>query len=141
MSTRLRYCRSEWAAPHDVLRALPEDSCDPFEAACFAMLPFSNRLFDGQLHVPGREPLTLAPNCDRIDVPVHGVGWMSGWTIASISDHQVVLILRHASNRYWPFEMMCSQRITVTDEGVRFEVSVCNISDNGLRPEKRSRPG
>ncbi len=127
--TRLRYCPGTGAQSYDVLSALPAGSCDPFEAACFALLPYSNRLFGGQLLVPGSEPMTLAPNCNRIDVPVHGVGWMYGWTIASISDHQVDLTLHHEPNHYWPFEMMCTQRITVTDDGVRFEASVCNITD------------
>ena len=98
--TRLSYCPGFGAQSHDLLRALPAGSSDPFEAACFALLPFSNRLFGGQLLMPGGALMTLAPNCNRIDVPVHGVGWMSGWIITSFSDHQVDLTLHHESSRY-----------------------------------------
>lgn len=72
--TYLRYQRGDDSPPLDVLRPLPPDCADPFEAACFVMLPFSNRLFGGRLRMPAGPDLTLPNNSGRVASPVHGVG-------------------------------------------------------------------
>jgi aldose 1-epimerase len=111
----------------DVLRPMPVDCRDPFEAACFAMLPYSNRLFDGRLRRPGESDLILPPNCDRIALPVHGTGWMSVWDIDSQDANHVSLHYRHFANEHWPFDMDCTQRVVLAADAVHFEASIRNV--------------
>lgn len=126
--TYLHYRRADGLPPIDLLRPSPVDDCAVvFESACFAMLPFSNRLIDSRLRMAGGTGLTLPPNSDRVGVPVHGVGWMNDWEITAKESDQVTLTYRHAANVYWPFAMECTQTVRLTADGVRFEADICNV--------------
>lgn len=126
--TRLIYQRNDRFAPADVLRPLPADSHDPFEAACFAMLPYSNRLLDGQLWMHSGDKLEIAKNCSRVEFPIHGVGWMHAWDVALVDADKVHMTYHHAADRYWPFAMDCTQTMTLTPDGVQVEASVRNLA-------------
>lgn len=130
--TYLQYRRTDGLAPINLLRPLPVDRAAAFESSCFAMLPFSNRLIDGRLCVAGGSDQTLPPNSDRVGVPIHGVGWMTDWEIAAQQSDHVRLTYRHAANTYWPFAMVCTQTIGVVDDRVRFEASICNLSNSNM---------
>ncbi len=130
--TYLNYSRAHGLPFLDVLRQLPADSQVAFESACFAMLPFSNRLMDSRLRMAAGTDLKLPPNSERVAVPVHGVGWMNAWEVTAKESNQVTLAYRHAANAHWPFPMVCTQTIGVFDGCVRFEASVCNTGQSSM---------
>ena len=61
-----------------VFRSTPEGYGDVLQAACFPLVPYSNRVFDGAFAFRGRE-VRLARNNPPQRHPLHGLGWRSAW--------------------------------------------------------------
>ena len=123
----LRY-RAGTGPEIDIFRPLAPQSTDPYASGGFALVPWSNRLFDRQLRLP-EQVLTLPANRPGIDQPVHGVGWMSAWQVEAMAPSRAVLLLAHRANAYWPYDFECRQRFTLEGGRVRFELAVRNTSE------------
>jgi len=82
------------------------------EAACFALLPYSNRLGFRRFRWLGKE-YTTAPNFDDSPHSLHGVGWLRAWPVAECSTRAATLHYRHTPDAHWPFAFEARQRITL----------------------------
>jgi len=122
--------RLDWlggAQPEPLLRALPPDVAGmpaPGQLACFALLPWSNRMapagfeFDGRRHVP-------APNRAGEPCPIHGDGWQQGWRLASQGEQSVVLTLARIDAV--PFSYDAMLRYTLDGAALVVELEVRNM--------------
>jgi aldose 1-epimerase len=69
----------------DVLRPTPPGAGnDPFDTACFPMVPFVNRIAHGRFEFEGRT-VQLERNWSEDPHPLHGQGWRKPWTVVSES--------------------------------------------------------
>jgi len=97
---------------HDraIMRPTPNDALavDVRRAACYPLVPYSNRIRDARLSFDGRT-FTLARNFGDSPHSIHGVGWQRPWTVAAATPMRATLSLVHhakgdeASAWPWPF--------------------------------------
>jgi len=102
-----------WCGGVPVLRSVePGALAGPRASACFALLPYSNRLGFRRFRWQGRE-YTTAPNFDASAHSLHGVGWLRPWQVQERADSTVVLAYEHTPDAHWPFAFAARQRIAL----------------------------
>ncbi len=97
---------SDDTADHPVLRA-----------GCFAMVPFANRIRDGVVRLPGGVHRTVAAGgvADRVH-PLHGIGWLRPWQVASAHPTSASLTLIHDGDAAWPWPFEASLLFGIREE-------------------------
>ena len=95
------------------------------QAACYPLVPYSNRLGYRHFRWKGAE-YTTQPNFDDSAHSLHGVGWMRPWEIVSSSAVDVVLGLRHAGDADWPFAFEARQYFTLTPQAMTVQMVFTN---------------
>jgi aldose 1-epimerase len=108
----------------DVLRPTPEGASDVLASGHFALVPFCNRIRDGRFSFGGRD-VTLSPNLGGHPHALHGQGWRGAWTVVSVQGAEAVLAFDHAGGE-WPWAYRAEQRFTLSEEGLRIDLSVTN---------------
>lgn len=96
-------------------------SVDPMRWGCYPMVPWAGRIRDGRFRFDGSE-FRLPPN----DPPhaIHGVGFVSAWTVAERSDSEVRLVLDLPDDERWPFGGRVEQTFTVDDTGLACAMTI-----------------
>jgi aldose 1-epimerase len=124
---------------YDVLRPTPANAGDdPFDTACFAMVPFVNRVAHGQFNYGG-QAVRLEPNWSNDPHPLHGQAWREPWTIISGSTSSVTIRFEGGSDE-WPWRYRCDQYFQLRPDGLSVELSIENLSETlmpamlGLHP-------
>lgn len=104
-----------WWNDEPVLRSRPALALEsPRQAACYAMLPYSNRIGQGRLQWNGLEA-RLARNFGEHPHPLHGFGWQRAWQAQKPDEGRAVMTLHHAPDEDWPFAMQAKQVIRLED--------------------------
>jgi aldose 1-epimerase len=94
-----------------VMRPTPEpaiDASDVRQAACYPLIPYSNRIRDARLRFAGRVH-RLTRNFGEHPHAIHGVGWQQPWSVLDADSQHAALALVHdaagdrASAWPWPF--------------------------------------
>lgn len=99
---------------------------DALSAACFPLVPYSNRIRDGRFRFADREialPLNFADHPHSI----HGHGWQARWQIADQGADRLDLVYRHDADA-WPFEYEARQNFHLSAGALEIEISVRNLS-------------
>lgn len=118
-----------WHRDVPILRsAEPAALAGPRESACFALLPYSNRLGYRRFRWHGVDH-TTQPNFEDSPHSLHGVGWQRPWDIVSSSAAEVVLRYRHAADADWPFAFEARQYIHLTPQLLRAQLVFDNLAD------------
>lgn len=113
-------------------RGLPifRPACGPsmLDTACFALIPFSNRIAHGRFNASGHH-VQLSPNFPGSDHPhpLHGFGWLSAWrTVLSNKD---TALLEHCYNDgEWPWPYAARQHFILTEDSLTIHLSIRNLS-------------
>lgn len=84
-------------------------------AACYPLVPYSNRIANGHLEFDGKE-IVLAPNFPGVRHPMHGDGWAATWQVALSSPTSAELVYEHDARSGWPFRYRARQSFAL-DEG------------------------
>ncbi len=100
------------------------------DAACFPLVPFSNRVRDGCFTFRGRE-VQLRPNMAGDASPLHGQGWTSEWRVDSRSGERAVLSFRHAAGE-WPWAYEARQDIRLAANALHLQLECRNLSDEPM---------
>ncbi len=114
-----------WARRH-ILRPTPVTAgADPFDVACFPMVPYVNRIADGRFQFGGRQ-VQLEQNRSQEPHPLHGQGWRSRWTVAEISASGARLQFEGGGDQ-WPWRYRAEQRFAIEPDGIAIELSAENL--------------
>lgn len=116
--------------PLPLWRPWPAGS-EVFESACFALVPYSNRLAEGRL-LTARGPRTLASNHARVGCPVHGEGWRRPWRVRDHGRSHARLSYRHQADAHWPYDHSASQSLMLGPDRLRVELSLSNESPESM---------
>jgi aldose 1-epimerase len=119
----------------DVLRPTdpdaPKDPRGPLETACFPLVPYANRIAEGQFRFDGRTH-RVPPNFGDHPHSLHGQGWTSRWDVEKAGHDQVLLSHRHEAGPDWPWAYRAEQKLALIDDGVELSLRVENISNSSM---------
>jgi aldose 1-epimerase len=126
-----------WLDGLPVLRSTePAELRNVREAACYPLVPYSNRLGHAQFRWQGRDWRTT-PNFTDADPgyphSVHGNAWRKPWRVKSSGKGVAELVLAHAADEHWPFAFEVTQRFELSEEGLRASLHFTN-SDARVQP-------
>ena len=82
-------------------------------AACYPLVPYSNRLGYRRFRWLGQDH-TTAPNFDDNPHSLHGVAWQRAWSVIESSSTTAELQYTHTSDAHWPFAFDVRQRFVLT---------------------------
>lgn len=102
------------------------DTADPLAWGAYPMVPWAGRIRHGRFEFGDRHyelPINLGEHA------IHGVGFVSPWTITRHDSAVAELSLAMPSDHRWPFGGVAGQTITVTDRTVRLELSATATTD------------
>ena len=113
-----------------ILRGTEGVLTDVLDAACFPLVPFSNRIRHGRFSFRGRE-VTLAPNMKGDPNPLHGQGWLSAWGVARADEREAELVFHHPGGE-WPWTYEARQLFALDPDGLTLRLSCRNLSDTPM---------
>ena len=117
-----------WHGAQPVLRSTPGAQLqDVRVAGSYPLVPYSNRIGQGQLHWAGQVqalPLNFAPEPHTI----HGVGWERAWAVRSASATQAELTYQHAGDAAWPFAFDAEQTVGLDVDALTLSMAITNRS-------------
>ena len=111
-----------------ILRKSPSPLEKVLDACCFPLVPYVNRIRDGQFVFRGRE-VQLRPNMAGDPSPLHGQGWLNPWQIKSASDESAALTYRHEPGE-WPWSYDARQEFALDEGGFTLVLSCRNTSSD-----------
>ena len=115
----------EWRG-HDILRPTPATAGDdPFEMACFPMVPYVNRIAHGRFEFGGRA-VQLERNWSADPHPIHGQAWYRPWSTSAAARADATLTFDGGADE-WPWRYRCEQRFVLDDEGLTIELVLENV--------------
>jgi aldose 1-epimerase len=115
----------------DMLRPTPREAGDdPFDTACFAMVPFVNRVANGRFTFDG-QAVQLVGNWSEDPHPIHGQGWRAPWAVTAATQTQATLQFEGGANE-WPWRYRCEQRFELSADGLTLELSVRNLGRTAM---------
>ncbi len=116
--------RVDWLRPASALALARRDI---LAMASFPLVPFCNRLRDGQARFEGRD-IRLPPNHPAVDPrhPLHGLGWQRPWTVLARTDTACDLGLYVPASGQWPWRFSATQHLELTDGGLQVRLSLLN---------------
>lgn len=116
----------EWC-DRDILRpARTDGGDDPFQMACFPMVPYANRIAQGRFDFAGRT-VELQRNWSEDPYPLHGQGWRAPWSVAREAPASATLAFEGGADE-WPWRYHCEQRFELDHDGLGIELSIENRS-------------
>lgn len=117
-----------WRDALPVLRSCETASlASPLDAACYPLLPYSNRLGWCRFEWLGKE-YTTQRNFGASPHSLHGIGWQRAWRVVSQRDDEVVLALSHGGDADWPFAFEAQQTLALTDDALHVGGEVTNTA-------------
>lgn len=98
---------------------------DLYTTACFALVPWSNRITEGGfmhrgLHYP------VLQNRAGENYPIHGDGWLQAWQVAAQNQHSITLTLQSEQYDGDPYTYDASQTLTLHEDGLSIALQVTN---------------
>ena len=103
-----------WLGELPVLRSTEAaDLASSRVAACYPLVPYSNRLGYRRFRWLGQDH-TTAPNFDDNPHSLHGVAWQRAWSVIESSSTTAELQYMHTPDAHWPFAFDVRQRFMLT---------------------------
>ena len=113
----------------DVLRPMPAEALERGagdEASCFPLVPFSNRIADGNLVVAGRT-YHLPCNWPGLNHPIHGDGWARPWQVVHADARSADLLHDHEGGPDWPFRYRARLSFRLDETSLRVQLAIDNL--------------
>ena len=128
-----RYWLARGAVTREWLRPTPARALragNPYRAAAFPLVPYSNRIRAGRFSFRGRavvEPLNRPPERHAI----HGHGWQAPWQATHVRPAAARLEYRHPAGA-WPWAYHATQQLTLAPSRLTIELTLMNQSDTAM---------
>lgn len=100
------------------------------QSACYALVPFSNRIAHASLQWQGTLYPLVRNNGDEPHA-IHGVGWQRPWACLESSEKFALLSYEHRADGSWPFAFDASQSLRLSADALELTLSLTNQS---MRP-------
>lgn len=103
-----------------------DDANSIHDSASFALVPFSNRIKNGQFDWQDKQiklPLNHLPEKHVI----HGHGWQTSWQVISNSGSEVRIEYKHKADA-WPFSYLARQSFKLIDTTLKMSMTLTNLS-------------
>lgn len=108
-----------------ILRPTPAGANDPLQAACFPLTPYANRIDHGRFRFEGRDfDVGATPGFEPH--ALHGLGWLSPWTVSRADATAAVLTFSHGAGPGWPWAFEAEQRFVLSERGLRVDLTLTN---------------
>ena len=123
----------EWIAGDRRLPVLRKcNSCheNVLDAASFPLVPYVNRIRDGQFAFRGRD-IRLLANMSGDVSPLHGQGWLAPWQVDSAAPSEAVLSFHHHPGE-WPWEYRAEQHFALDENGLSLRLACRNLSPDPM---------
>jgi aldose 1-epimerase len=115
-----------WLDGLPVLRSTePEGLATARAAACYPLVPYSNRLGYRRFGWKGRS-YEVAANVDNEPHALHGVGWQRRWSVKHRTDAGISLEFAHAGDADWPFAFHVEQSFELTPQALQITLTSTN---------------
>ncbi|MGN6819833.1 MAG: hypothetical protein ACTHJR_14295 [Sphingomonas sp.] len=105
----------------DLLRAAPADCSDVRDKACFPLVPFANRIDDGQFSYEECD-VELEHFSAELLHALHGTGWQSAWRTDMVERDRVELRHRHQGER-WPWPFVATEVFQLLPWGIEIDLA------------------
>ena len=109
-----------------ILRSCHTPLENVLDAACFPLVPFSNRIRGGCFRFRDRQ-VSLRPNMAGDPSPLHGQGWTSAWTIETVSEAEAALVFEHQAGD-WPWSYRATEHFSLSDNSLHLRLECRNTS-------------
>lgn len=132
----------------DILTPIIADSFDPVawpKGGIYPLMPYSNRIRDGQLTYGGVTHL-LPAHPAALPHTLHGVAHTLAWQVTDQSRDSVTLACEYAGE-HWPWPVRFEQRFMLKDDQLVIDIAVTNLGISsmpaglGLHPYFHRHPG
>ena len=123
----------DWLDPNGrapILRRCNSRGGNVLDAASFPLVPYVNRIRDGQFSFRGRE-VNLVPNMAGDPSPLHGQGWLGAWNVAEVADKRAVLTFSHKAGE-WPWDYETRQEFELDEGGLTIRLACRNTSQDPM---------
>ena len=116
----------------DIFQPVRSDDGSALGLACFALVPYANRIGGGTFEWQG-ETVRLPVNCPAASDshPLHGDGWLNRWSLEQVSQEAATLSYRHDEDA-WPWAYTARQTIALREDGYTHALSVTNLSGRAM---------
>ena len=113
-----------------LFRPTPDGYADVLRAACFPLVPYSNRIRDGVFRFGGRDVRIERNNLPQRH-PLHGHGWRGAWTVEHAREAEAVLAFAWPGGD-WPWPFRAEQRFQLDGAGLEVALTVENRGDSPM---------
>lgn len=103
---------------------------EPHLAACFPLVPFSNRIADGRFRFRG-QVYELTKNFPPEPHAIHGYGWQNAWVVADAGASRAGLTFRHTVSGT-PFDYRAHQIFALGEDGLEVGLEVTNAGEGAM---------
>jgi len=100
------------------------------DSASFALVPFSNRIKNGQFNWQQKH-ITLPLNHLPEKHVIHGHGWQTSWQVISHSGSEVIIEYKHKADA-WPFSYLVRQSFELIDTALKMSMTLTNLSTEDM---------
>jgi aldose 1-epimerase len=136
-----------WLDAEPVLRSTPSAQLTTARlSACYALVPFSNRIGHASLVWQGTQHPLVRNNGDEPHA-IHGVGWQRPWSVLDEDGSSAMLAYEHRPDASWPFAFDCSHTLRLKPDALELTLALTNHSPQpapaglGWHPFFVKRPG
>ena len=118
-----------WYQGLPVFRSVPAAELQsPRKGGCFALLPYSNRIGNGEMHWRGKQYQLRTTQGDEPH-SIHGVGWQRTWSVGDHDAVHVQLIYNHEADESWPFPFTATQTISIDGNDLLLQLTYRNTGN------------
>lgn len=104
---------------------------DLYTTACFALMPWSNRITAGGFDA-GNKHHAIRPNREGEPYPIHGDAWLQAWQVASQAEDRVTLELESDRFDGNPYRYRARQVLILRENALEIELRVSNTGEAAL---------
>jgi len=121
----------------DILRPMSladRESGKGDNAAAYPLVPYSNRIANGELVFEG-ETFLLARNWPGIAHPMHGDGWRNAWQVMQADDRSAEIVYLHeraGAEGGWPFRYRAWQRYRLEADRLTVTLGLDNLESRAV---------